>query len=112
MPVTVPVTINGRIERPGDIDSFRFKAAKGQRLVMEVLARRAESPMDPVLRLRDAEGSLIQENDDARDRDSRIERTFDTAGDYIVQVKDLESGEQEAVAVDAVVDVLEKRVQP
>lgn len=96
MPVTPPVVINGRIDRPGDVDSFRFKAPKGQRLVIEVLARRAESPMDPVLRLRDAEGSLIQENDDARDRDSRIERTFDTAGDFIVQVRDLDDRSGEA----------------
>jgi hypothetical protein len=90
MPVTSPVTINGRMDRPGDVDSFRFKVAKGQRLVLEVMSSRAESPMDPFLRLLDAKGAVVDENDDRQDRDSRIERTFDTEGDYITQVRDLD----------------------
>src|SRR5439155_12621806 len=42
MPVSVPVTVNGKIDRPGDVDSYRFKVSKGQRLILEVLANRAE----------------------------------------------------------------------
>src|SRR5207249_1321265 len=90
MPVTPPVTINGRMDQPGDRDSFRFKVAKGQRLVLEVRSNRAEMPMDPFLRLRDAKGGVVEENDDERDRDSRIERTFNDDGEYIAQVRDLD----------------------
>jgi hypothetical protein len=90
MIVTPPVTINGRMERPGDVDSYRFKVAKGQRLVLEALANRAENPMDPFLRLWDADENLAQEDDDGRERDARIERTFDSDGEYVVQVRDLD----------------------
>jgi hypothetical protein len=99
MPVTPPVTINGRLERPGDVDSYRFKVEKDQRLVMEVFADRAESPMDSFMRLLDKDGNSLQENDDGirergvevRSRDSRIERNFGTAGEYILQVRDLDN---------------------
>src|SRR5207247_6648668 len=98
MPVTPPVTINARLDRPGDVDNYRFKVAKGQRLVLEVWADRAESPMDSFLRLLDAEGHVVQENDDGirerdvevRSRDSRLDRTFDSAGSSIAQVRDLD----------------------
>ncbi len=90
MPITPPVTINGRLDHPGDVDSYRLKVTKGQRLVMEVLASRAESPMDSFLRLWDADGNVVEENDDARDRDSRLERTFDSDDTLVLQVRDLD----------------------
>ena len=52
----MPVTINGRVEKPGDVDYFSFKAQAGQKLVMEVFARRLESPLDSILTLYDADG--------------------------------------------------------
>jgi hypothetical protein len=91
MRVMPPVTINGRMDRDGDVDSFRFKTRKGERLILEVLSNRAESPMDPFLRLLDSDGNVVQENDDDRDRDPRIDRTFDSADEYVVQVRDLDN---------------------
>lgn len=91
MTVSPPVTINGRMDRAGDVDSFRFETKKGQRLILEVLSNRAESPMDPFLRLLDSDGNVVQENDDELDRDSRIDRTFDSAGEYVAQVRDLDN---------------------
>ena len=38
-PLQLPVTLNGQI-MPGDVDRFRFRANKGQKVVMEVSARR------------------------------------------------------------------------
>jgi hypothetical protein len=90
MRVMPPVILNGRIERPGDVDSFRFQVKKGQKVVLEVLANRAETRLDPFLRLWDSDDNLVQENDDALDRDSRIERTFDSDGEYVLQIRDLE----------------------
>ena len=37
-PLKLPIVINGQI-RPGDVDRFRFKAQKGQKLVIETQAR-------------------------------------------------------------------------
>ena len=62
--VTVPVVINGRIQKSGDEDYFIFKAEAGQKLLMEVDARRLDSPLDSVLTLFDAAGKKLAENDD------------------------------------------------
>src|SRR5262249_13156000 len=54
--VPTPVTINGRIEKPGDADYFRFAAQKGQRLILDVNARRLGSPLDSFIEILDLEG--------------------------------------------------------
>jgi len=38
-PITVPLTINGRIGRPKDIDVFAFKSDKDQHLICEINAQ-------------------------------------------------------------------------
>ena len=53
-PVTLPVIVNGRIDRPGDRDVFRFEGRAGQEIVAEVYARRLDSPLDSVLKLTDS----------------------------------------------------------
>lgn len=63
-PVTLPVTINGHIDHgqtPGapDEDYFRFHAAKGQRLIIEVNAARLGSPLDSVIEVLDAQGHEV-----------------------------------------------------
>jgi hypothetical protein len=88
--VTLPVEVQGILDRPEDVDSFIFTAKKGDRLALEVLSRRAEMPLDSVLTLRKADGTVIQDNDDDRDRDSRLDRTVEADGDYIVQIKDVD----------------------
>ena len=60
--VTVPVVINGRIQKSGDEDYFIFKAEAGQKLLMEVDARRLDSPPDSVLALFDAAGKKLAAN--------------------------------------------------
>jgi hypothetical protein len=117
--VTVPVVINGRIQKAGDEDYFVFKAEAGQTLAMEVQARRLDSPLDSVLTLYDAEGKKLDENDDpprpmaepdpvkktpypdlacnvdpldalaTHIADSRLVHTFSQAGDYAVRIRDV-----------------------
>jgi mono/diheme cytochrome c family protein len=55
----VPGTGNGRIEKPGQVDTWRFVGKKGQRLVIEVLASRAGSPLDSTIEILDAQGHPI-----------------------------------------------------
>src|ERR1043166_5601699 len=62
--VQTPVAINGRIQQAGDSDWFSFPAKAGDKLVMEVLARRLNSPLDSVLTLFNASGRELAENDD------------------------------------------------
>jgi hypothetical protein len=97
--VAVPVTINGRIQRPGDSDYFVFSAQAGQALVMEVFARRLGSPLDSMLYLHNAQGGELARNDDTVDNDeallnhhadSRLVYTFPAAADYVVRVKDIQ----------------------
>jgi len=65
--VKLPVIVNGRIDRPGDWDVFRFEGRKGDEIVAEVFARRLDSPLDSVLKLTDASGAQLAFNDDHDD---------------------------------------------
>jgi len=62
-----PLVVNGRIDRPGDRDVFRFEGRAGDGFVAEVRARRLGSPLDSVLRLVDENGRELARNDDHDD---------------------------------------------
>src|SRR5262249_9449791 len=57
--LTAPVTINGRIDESGSTTTYRFVAKKGQRLLLEVNARRLGSPLDSYLEILDAAGKPL-----------------------------------------------------
>jgi len=95
--VTLPIIINGRIDRSGDWDVFRFEGRAGQEIVAEVQARRLESPLDSVLKLTDAAGRQLAFNDDHEDKgaglkthhaDSLILATLPAAGTYYLHMGD------------------------
>jgi len=60
--------LNGRIDRPGDWDVFRFDGRAGDEVAAEVLARRLGSPLDSILRITDAHGKQLAANDDYEDK--------------------------------------------
>ena len=62
--VALPLVLNGRIARPGDVDVFRFRGRAGDGVVAEVQARCLQSPLDSLLRLTDASGHVLAWNDD------------------------------------------------
>ena len=72
-PVTLPIIINGRMDRPNDWDVFQFSGRAGETIVAEVYARRLDSPLDSVLKLTDATGKLLAWNDDHEDLGFRLE---------------------------------------
>lgn len=103
--ITLPRWLVGRIDRPKDHDYFRFLGHKGEAIVVEVFARRQKSPLDSLVRLLDAEGKMLQWNDDfevkegyvhketgavTRAADSYLIATLPTDGEYIVQLTDAE----------------------
>jgi hypothetical protein len=102
--IEFPVTVNGRIDTPGDVDHFAFTAEAKQQLVMDVCARRLDSPMDSILTLFDFRSSktlgrqLVQIDDTKDDSeglithhsDSYVLHTFAAAGDYVLAVGDVQ----------------------
>jgi WD40 repeat protein len=56
---TLPRTVNGRIEQPGATQSWRFPAKKGERLLLEVNARRLGSALDSFLEILDEAGKPV-----------------------------------------------------
>jgi hypothetical protein len=57
--VRVPGSADGIFTKPHQAQAARFQAKKGSRLVVEVLAQRAGSPVDSVIELLDAAGDPV-----------------------------------------------------
>jgi hypothetical protein len=89
--VKLPVALCGCLSERGDADGYRFDARKGTIYAFEVVARRAGSECDPVLRVLDAKGAIVTEADDTRDmgKDARIEWKAPADGCCVLQVADL-----------------------
>jgi hypothetical protein len=93
--VSHPAGINGRIEAESDIDCYKFTAKKGEKLTIEVFARRCGSGLDPYLRIVNAQGRQMTVSDDMRIgirnyADSIIENwTVPADGDYAIELRDL-----------------------
>ena len=103
--VNAPITINGKIDKPGDVDRFAFEIKEPQLLVFEVEALKLSSKLDALLTLYGAEKQMeastdmgaksaekeqvLMVNDDASGSDARIEWNFTEAGKYSVAIRDL-----------------------
>ena len=95
--VTLPIIVNGRIDKPGQWDVFRFAGRAGEEIVAETIARRLDSPLDSVLRLTDAAGKQLAFNDDFEDKgaglqthyaDSYFRVTLPADGEYYLYLGD------------------------
>ncbi|MFA5191249.1 MAG: hypothetical protein WC740_11005 [Verrucomicrobiia bacterium] len=62
--VTLPVIVNGHIDKVDDWDVFEFTGNAGDSVVAEVYARRLDSPVDSVIKLTDTRGQLLAFSDD------------------------------------------------
>lgn len=69
-PIPVPAMVDGRIDRPGDVDWFRITARKNQPLILELLAERIGSPIDAYLTIRDARTNKEIVNEERLDDDA------------------------------------------
>jgi hypothetical protein len=95
--LTLPIIVNGRIERAEDRDVFQFEGHAGQQVVAEVDARRLGSPLDSTLELTDANGRRVAFNDDYEDKgsglnthhaDSYLNVTLPVDGTYYLRLED------------------------
>jgi hypothetical protein len=83
----LPATINGRLEKSGDVDSYAVDLKAGQTLIASVEAYTLQSPIDAALFLLDARGiRMAQNHDDGRTLDPALIWTAQADGRYIVQV--------------------------
>ncbi|HKA07715.1 MAG TPA: WD40 repeat domain-containing protein, partial [Gemmataceae bacterium] len=57
--IATPGTANGVIRRPGETHVVRFRAKKGERLIIETNARRAGSPLDSAIEVLDSAGKPV-----------------------------------------------------
>ncbi len=80
------LVVNGRLGKPGDVDTFAVKLTKGQTLVASLEAHRTlRSPMDGVLQILSADGFVLDQNDDYHGIDPQIAFTAPKDGTYLVR---------------------------
>ena len=102
--VTTPITLNGKIDKPGDVDYFSFEIEEPQLLVFEVESLNLSSKLDALLTLygpgKPMEASeemawdankeqVLMVNDDAINADARIDWNFEETGKYSIAIRDL-----------------------
>jgi hypothetical protein len=88
--IELPAGIEGACDELTS-DFFRFRASKGQRLSFELVSARLGLRMDGVLRLLDSDGKelVFCEDDPAVGIDPRFTHTFAAAGEYVLEVRDV-----------------------
>jgi hypothetical protein len=84
----LPLAFNGKIEKVGDVDIFKFAAKQGQVWEIECYARRIGSPVDPVINIYNADKSHLAGNDDARGQDAYFRWQAAADGDYYLRIND------------------------
>ena len=105
--ISIPAIVEGSIDRPGDIDSFRFRVNPGQKLAFEIEAPESKPPhFHPRMGVIDAEDrelftnlhkriSLINNNAERlvyfQSVEPKVVYTFTAEGEYFLQVRDITS---------------------
>lgn len=90
--VSLDVVVNGRIEKPGDVDCLRFSARAGQRVVLECWAERIDSQLRAVLEVCEAGGKRLAVNRGHAGIDPLVDFLVPADGVYLVRLHDLTYG--------------------
>jgi hypothetical protein len=90
---SAPAAVAGKLGAANDVDAFRFSAKKGQGFAFEVVARRAGSAIDPVVKVVNLKGNTVTESDDTPGlgKDCRFEWSAPADGEFALVVSDLHS---------------------
>jgi len=92
--IRIPTSITGTA-RYRQAERFSFDVKEKDKLIFEVRAQRFRSPVDSILRILDEKGKEIAVNDDGAfagvqfNKDSRIAQTFQRAGRYQLEIRNL-----------------------
>jgi hypothetical protein len=85
----LPLTVNGRLDKAADTDTYAFQAAKGDTLVIDLASSGLGFPADPMLSLQDAMGKSLMELDDSPpSRDPTVRFTAAADGKYLIVVSE------------------------
>lgn len=87
-PITLPVTINGRIFPREDVDIWTFRARAGENVSCKVAATRIGSPLDARLEVHRADGRLVAENVNVPGPDAGLHFTVPADGEYQLRICD------------------------
>ncbi|MGN6544502.1 MAG: PPC domain-containing protein [Aureliella sp.] len=92
----VPATVCGRIEKAEDVDFFRFHADAGAQLCFHVMCMRLQDRVhdlqqhaDPILTIRDANGSIVASSDNEFSADPLVCHSFAREGEYVMEIRDV-----------------------
>ena len=83
--ITLPATVAGRLDRPGDADAYRFTGAAGDELGVQLVTTADAGKFTPVLTLTDATGRVLVEREG-----NLLGFKLPAAGGYTVGVRDRE----------------------
>ena len=83
-PLALETTVNGHASA-NSVDYFKLTAEKGQRILIECIARAIDSRLEPVLSLFDGQGKELERNR----RGGLLDFTAHVDGEYVVKVHDL-----------------------
>lgn len=87
-PGELPLAFNGIIDKPQDIDFFKFTAKAGQQLHVQAYARRLRSPLDAVIVVTNAKGQALGFNDDTGGPDAYLRFGVPADGEYGLYIHD------------------------
>ncbi len=88
--IKLPVAVEGACEAES-FDFYKFTAKAGQRVAIDVYAKRLGSALDPTIRLLDSAGRTLATCDDDPGiaPDCRLAHTIATEGAYFIEVRDI-----------------------
>ena len=72
--ISLPKIVNGFVSKPGDIDVYEISGKAGEKVVIEVYARRLNSPLDSIIKVTDAKGKELGLNDDFVNKDKHLHK--------------------------------------
>ncbi len=94
--ITLPATVCGCFEKAEDLDFFKFNVEAGQSLVFHVRSQRLQDRIhdlqahsDPILTIRNAQGSTIAAADNVFHGDPFLCHRFEQAGEYLLEMRDV-----------------------
>ena len=91
--VIVPAVLNGRVDRPGDVDRWLVKAVEGEELVVDLWTARFGSPMDAVLKIHDVGGKELLVTGSSPQSPSEVNTRFKfpSSGQFVVEIRDVDA---------------------
>src|SRR5262249_19644232 len=94
-PITLPATVCGAIEKPEDVDFYKFHVKAGTALTFHVLCQRLQNRIhdlqdhtDPIITVRNSLGTVLAANDNFFFGDPLLHYRFTAEGDYFLEVRD------------------------